>query len=113
MVFVHNHGAFVPSLARIYGNDYRTVFARSGSFVGTGFEVSRVNFTELNRDSFECSDENKLYDDGHPGRVKSLDGTPKDLQNCIEDFYHRELKCRLPWGKYILLWNNSAKAKCI
>ena len=103
-IYVHNHGAMVPHLAKIYGNDFQTVFARIGSFIGNGFEISRTNYTELNRDDFECSDDKELYDDAHPGWVKSPDG-PKDLEDCIEEYFHRELECLLPWGKKIqILW---------
>ena len=76
----------------------KVVFANNGSLIGSGFEVSRTNITELNREEFECSDDPELYHDGYPGRVLSPDG-PKDLQDCIEDYYHRELKCQMPWGK--------------
>ena len=81
----------------------KVVFANNGSLIGSGFEVSRTNITELNREEFECSDDPKLYHDGYPGRVLSPDG-PKDLQDCIEDYYHRELKCQIPWGKKLLRW---------
>ena len=99
-IYVHNHGAMVPHLAKIYGNDFQTVFARIGSFIGNGFEISRTNYTELNREDFECSDDRELYDDAHPGWVKSPDGS-KNLEDCIEEYFHRELECLLPWGKKI------------
>ena len=95
----HNPGGFVPNLARIYGNDVKVVFAKANNeFIGAGFELNRINITELDREGAECSVDPALNDDGHPSRVLSPEG-PKDLEDCIEDFYHSQLNCRLPWGK--------------
>ena len=95
----HNPGGFVPNLARIYGNDVKVVFAKANNeFIGAGFELNRINITELDREGAECSVDPALDNDDHPGRVLSPEG-PKDLEECIEDFYHKQLNCRLPWGK--------------
>jgi hypothetical protein len=67
--------------------------------IGTGFQITRTNMTELDRPDSPCSNDPELYNDVQPGLVLSPDG-PKTLDQCIVDFYHKELGCRLPWGKH-------------
>ena len=93
---VHNHGALVPSISRIAGSDFAMFLVDIRQKISNYFlEVSRVNITSLNTDDQPCTDEkndNKLETTMGPDGLITLD-------QCILNFYHRELNCTLPWGK--------------
>ena len=97
MMFLHNHGALVPSIARIFGSDFSMIFVDpAAKFKTHTYEVSRVNITELDNENSKCSD---YLGPSHenPGLVMSSDG-PKTVEKCILDYYHKNLNCQLPWG---------------
>ena len=98
MLLLHNNGALVPSIARIFGSDFSMVFINPNETIKTYiYEVSRVNMTELNTEKSSCSDTlGESYE--NPGLVMSPDG-PKTIEQCILDYYHENLQCQLPWGE--------------
>jgi hypothetical protein len=99
MMFLHNYGALVPSIARIFGADFSMMFVNPETeFKTHTFEVSRTNMTELNNENIRCSEE---LGPSHekPGLVMSS-GSPKTVEQCILDYYHNNLHCKLPWGVY-------------
>ncbi len=61
LIGVHNHGAFVPNLGRVFGNDYTMIFARPGEFIYSGIKITRTNMTELHREDVPCSNDPSLY----------------------------------------------------
>ena len=95
IVAVHNHDAFVPSPAKIFGTGLAFLAPRKGQFINAIFEVSRTNITEL-KDFNNCSDDETLLDDTKPGLAVSSEG-PKTVEKCINDYYIRELGCKMPW----------------
>ena len=101
MLLLHNNGALVPSIARIFGSDFSMVFINPNETIKTYiYEVSRVNMTELNIEKSSCSDTlGESYE--NPGLVMSPDG-PKTIEQCILDYYHENLQCQLPWGETFL-----------
>ena len=99
MMLLHNYGGLVPSIARIFGSDFSMVFINPDNEMKTYiYEVSRTNMTELNSEKSKCN-ETLGESHGNPGLVMSPEG-PKTVEQCIEDHYHKNLNCQLPWGKY-------------
>ena len=100
IIAVHNHNAFVPSLADIFGNSVSLVFGKNDTFETHNmvkYVVFRSNITELNRPDYNCSSDASLKQDGNPGLAMSPSG-PKTVEQCIIDYYQRELGCQLPWN---------------
>ena len=95
LIAVHNHDAFVPSMAQIFGTGVALLATRKGQFINAMYEVSRSNITELKAFN-NCSDDEALLNDTKPGLVMSSEG-PKTVDKCIEDYYVRELGCKMPW----------------
>ena len=99
IISVHNHHAFIPSLADIFGNAVFLVFSKEDSqHQMAKFVFSRTNITELNRADFNCSNDPDLYTNDNPGLVMSFDG-PKTVENCVNDYYQKQLRCQLPWNR--------------
>ena len=93
IIAVHNHNAFVPSLADIFGNSLSMVFAQNDTLERHNmvkYVVFRTNITELSRPDYNCSSDASLNKDGNPGLVMSSSG-PKTVEQCIVDYYQREL----------------------
>ena len=98
MLILHNFGGLVPSIARIFGSDFAMVMTNPKENMTTYiYEVSRTNVTELNSENSKCSEELGQSHD-NPGLVMSPKG-PRTVEQCIEDHYHKNLNCKLPWGK--------------
>ena len=85
-VFVHNENARVPNMAREYGNDFATIYAKADpdemSFVI--LEVGRINITELNHRENPCV-ENDPVDLEEPEMVKGSKGQSVTLEQCIQE----------------------------
>ena len=98
-MFLHNYGGLVPSIARIFGLDFSMIFVNPNDEMKTYiYEVSRTNMTELNSEESKCN-ETLGESHGNPGLIMSPEG-PKTVEQCIEDHYHENLNCQLPWGEY-------------
>ena len=55
---MHNYGALVPNLSRIFGSDFAAIFIeKNEDFSFYTYEVSRVNLTELNSNHGPCTSE--------------------------------------------------------
>ena len=97
-MFLHNYGGLVPSIARIFGSDFSMIFVNPDDEMKTYiYEVSRTNMTELNSEESKCN-ETLGESHGNPGLIMSPEG-PKTVEQCIEDHYHENLNCQLPWGE--------------
>ena len=99
IIAVHNHNAFVPSLADIFGNAVSmesVLDPKNDSSQQQMFVFFRSNVTELSSQEYNCSHDVSLQQDGNPGLAMSTNG-PKTVEQCVIDYYHRELGCKLPW----------------
>ena len=56
-----------------------------------------MKFLEQMLQNSKCSEELGQSHD-NPGLVMSPKG-PRTVEQCIEDHYHKNLNCKLPWGK--------------
>ena len=98
IIAVHNHNAFIPSLADIFGNSVSMVFPKSTNEHNmVKYVFFRTNVTELTRPDYNCSSDVSLHQDENPGLVMSAHG-PQTVDQCITDYYQRELGCILPWN---------------
>ena len=63
-----------------------------------GIELQRQKFTDLSTDTKPCSDSDEL--NRKPG-LAEVSGTKltKTVEQCYWDYFHDNLKCRLPWCK--------------
>lgn len=100
MTAVHGVNAFTPNfLSRIFGSDYVMTFIRPSIEMTTKMvEVSRANITNLNTKDHPCTSELDEASLENPGIVMSPEGA-KTVEQCVRDYYHRNLSCYLPWGK--------------
>ena len=57
-MFLHNYGALVPNLSRVFGSDFAVIFVeKNEDFSSYTYEVSRVNLTELSSIHGLCTDD--------------------------------------------------------
>ena len=63
-VGIHNENAFVPNMARVYGNDF-TVLHVTDEMTYATYEIRRTNITELDYGGNPCSDDIKSTHPGH------------------------------------------------
>ena len=103
MMILHNDGALVPSIARIFGSDFVMVNVKPlENFTKYTHEVSRVNMTELDTEKNKCSNEVEENSE-NPGMAMSSEVSegPKTVEKCILEYYHSNLNCQLPWSKLV------------